>query len=67
MKSFLKFVGLLLIVGVVFFGILYLMDSTGVAGRVDPSSSIGQILREIQDALTGIQESISRMLRSFTY
>jgi len=66
MEKILKITGIILLVGVIVFGLLYLISSTGVASNVNPGSLFGQLIRGFQDALTGIQASISRMFSNFT-
>ena len=66
MKNTLKFVGVILLVGMVVFGILYLASSTGLAGKLQPDAFLGQLIGGYQNALTGIQVSITRMFSNLT-
>ena len=66
MKKTFKFVGVILLVGVVVFGILYLASLTGLAGKLQPDAFLDQLLGGFQDALTGIQVSITRMYSNLT-
>ena len=66
MKKILQAIGVILLVGVVVFGVLYLIGSTGVAGNANPGSVFGQLIGGFQNALNGLQASISRMFGNFT-
>ena len=65
MKKFLKVVGIILIVVVVVWGVLYLISLTGITDKLDPGSVFGQIIGGITGALNGLQEAISGLFRSF--
>jgi hypothetical protein len=66
MKKLLQVVGLILLVGVLVFGVLYLISSTGIASKANPRSLFGELIGGFQAALNGIQASISRMFGNFT-
>jgi len=66
MKKILQVIGVILLVGVIVFGILYLMGSTDIASSANPGSLFGQLIGGFQDALNGLQASISRMFANFT-
>ena len=63
MKKTLEFVGVILLVGVVVFGILYFAS---LAGKLQPDAFLGQLIGGFQDALTGIQVSTTRMFSNLT-
>ena len=66
MRKLLQVVGVILLVGVIVFGILYLLSATGIASKANPGSLFGDLIRGFQDALNGIQASIARMFGNFT-
>ena len=66
MKKMLQVMGVIVLIGVVVFGVLYLISATGVAGNANPSSVFGQLIGGFQDALNGLQASITRMFGNFT-
>ena len=66
MKKILQVIGVILLIGVVVFGVLYLISSTGMASSANPGSLFGQLIGGFRDALNGIQASISRMFGNFT-
>ena len=65
MKKFLKVVGIILLVIVVVWGVLYLISLTGIADKLDPGSVFGQLIGGITGALNGLQEAISSMFSNF--
>ena len=65
MKKFLKVIGIILLVVVVVWGVLYLISLTGIADKLDPGSVFGQIMGGITGALNGLQEAISGLFRNF--
>lgn len=65
MKKFLKIVGIILLVLVVIWGVLYLISLTGMADKLDPGSVFGQIIGGITGALNGLQEAISGLFSNF--
>jgi len=66
MKKMLQGIGMIVLIGMVVFGVLYLISSTGIAGNANPGSVFGQLIGGFQDALNGLQASISRMFANFT-
>lgn len=66
MEKLLKVAGVILLVGIIVVGVLYLISSSEIANSVNPGSLFGQLIGGVQDALRGIQESISRMFSNFT-
>jgi len=66
MNKILKVIGVILLVGVIVFGVLYLIGSTELASSANPGSLFGQLIGGVRDALNGIQASISRMFANFT-
>ncbi len=66
MKKLLLGIGVILLVGVIVFGVLYLVSSTEIARSANPGSLFGQLIGGFQDALNGLQASISRMFANFT-
>ena len=66
MKNTIKVIGVILLVGVIVLGAIYLLNSTEIASKVNPGSLFGQLMGGILDALNGIQASISRMFSNFT-
>ena len=66
MKKPSEVIGVIFLAGVAIFGILYLVSSTGIASKLQPDMFLGQLIGGFQDALTGIQVSISRMFSNFT-
>jgi len=66
MKKTLQVMGVIVLIGVVVFVVLYLISSTGMAGNANPGSLFGQLIGGFRDALNGIQASISRMFGNFT-
>ena len=66
MEKIFKFVGATLLVGLVIFGVLYLLNITGITNNLKPEEMLGQLIGGFQDALNGIQVSISRMFSNFT-
>ena len=65
MKKFLKVVGIILLVIMVVWVVLYLISLTGIANKLDPSSVFGQLIKGVTDALNGLQEAISGLFSNF--
>jgi len=61
-----KVISVILLVGMVVLGVLYLLSFTEIASRANPDSLIGQLVGGVRDALNGIQASISGMFSNFT-
>ena len=64
MKKISKIIGGIFLAGVAIFGILDLVSSVGITNNLKPEEMLGRLIRGFQDALTGIQVSITRMFRN---
>jgi len=65
MKKVLKVIGIVLLVIVVVWGVLYLISLTGIADKLNPDTVFGQLMGGITGALNGLQEAISGLFSNF--
>ena len=65
MDKMIKFLGIVVLIGMLLFGTIYLMGSTGVVSNINPGVGIGKVIRGITDSLSGIGTSISGMFSNF--
>lgn len=66
MKKTLQGIAILMLVGALVFVVLSLINQNGSIGGENPGSVFAQLIGGFQDALNGIQASISRMFANFT-
>ena len=61
-----KGIGIIVLVGILLFGAVYIFNLTGIANNLNPDSLFGGLVRGFQTALNGLQASISGMFSNFT-